>query len=101
MSQLLEAALAIEALAASADAERELRQAMTASDSLDDRFRLAQWCLLNQRWQETMDLCLEIIGRDRRFKDDAARKTMLAAFELCGDAQLVGSYRRRLSAGLY
>lgn len=101
VSQLLEAALAIEALAASADAERALRQAMTASDSLDDRYRLAQWCLLNQRWQETMDLCLEIIGRDRRFKDDAARKTMLAAFELCGDAQLVGSYRRRLSAGLY
>ena len=100
VSQLLEAALAIEALAASADAERALRQAMTASDSLDDRFRLAQWCLLNQRWQETMDLCLEIIGRDRRFKDDAARKTMLAAFELCGDAHLVGSYRRRLSAGL-
>jgi thioredoxin-like negative regulator of GroEL len=48
-----------------------------------------------------MDLCLEIIGRDRKFREDAARKVMLAAFELCGDPPLVGTYRRRLSAGLY
>lgn len=101
VAQLLDASLAIEALASAGEVEGELRQALTASDSLDDRYRLAQWCLLNQRWQESMDLCLEIIGRDRRFKDDAARKTMLAAFALCGDAQLVSSYRRRLSAGLY
>jgi len=101
VAQLLDASLAIQALASAGEVEGELRRALTASDSLDDRYRLAQWCLLNQRWQEAMDLCLEIIGRERRFKDDAARKAMLAAFELCGDAQLVGSYRRRLSAGLY
>ncbi len=101
IAQLLAAAQDLNALATSIEAENELRQALTASGSLDDRFRLAQWLLLHQRWQESMDLCLEIIGEDRKFRDDAARKTMLAAFELCGDAQLVGSYRRRLSAGLY
>ena len=78
-----------------------LRRALTASDSLETRLLLAQSLLLQGRWQDCMDLCLEIIGRDRKFREDAARKVMLAAFELCGDPPLVGTYRRRLSAGLY
>lgn len=101
IAQLLAAAHDLDTLATSVEAESTLRQALARTGSLDDRFRLAQWLLLHQRWQEAMDLCLEIIGQDRKYREDAARKAMLAAFELCGDTQLVGTYRRRLSAGLY
>ena len=48
-----------------------------------------------------MDELLVIAGRDRQFGDDIARRTMLAIFELCPDAALVSTYRRKLSASLY
>jgi len=101
VGQLLDAAQAIAALPEPGRAESELRRALVETNSLESQLLLAQWLLLNGQWQECMDKCLEIIGRDRKFRDDAARKTMLAAFELCGDPSLVGTYRRRLSAGLY
>ncbi len=101
VGQLLDAARAISALPESDRGESELQRALAASDSLENRLLLAQSLLLRGQWQACMDLCLEIIGRDRKFREDAARKVMLAAFELCGDPVLVGTYRRRLSAGLY
>jgi putative thioredoxin len=48
-----------------------------------------------------MDELLVIAGRDRAFGDDIARRTILAIFDLCPDAALVSSYRRKLSASLY
>lgn len=101
LAQCLDAARELAEMAHQPDGETRLRSAVASTDSLEDRFRLAQWLMLHNRWQDAMDQCLVIIGRDRRFRDDAARKTMLAIFELCGDAQLVGAYRRKLSAGLH
>jgi len=72
-----------------------------STDSAELRFRLAQALLTHSRWQEAMDQLLEVIRIERKFRDDAARKAMLAIFELCGDPQLVGVYRRKLSAGLF
>ena len=48
-----------------------------------------------------MDALLELVRLDRRFGEDAGRRGLLAAFELCEDAALVRDYRRRLSAGLF
>lgn len=45
-----------------------------------------------------MDELLEIIRRDRKFKDDAARKTLLTVFNLLGGkGDLVTEYRKRLA----
>jgi len=42
-----------------------------------------------------------VVERDRAFGDDAARRTMLAVFELAGqDPQLVSTFRRKLAAAL-
>jgi putative thioredoxin len=67
----------------------------------EPRFRLAQALVVHQSWQDAMDQLLEVIRIDRKYRDDAARKAILAIFELCGDPQLVGLYRRKLSAGLF
>jgi len=48
-----------------------------------------------------MDELLTIIRNDRSFGDDAARKGLLAVFELLGEEdELVATYRRRLSSAM-
>ena len=43
-----------------------------------------------------------LAGRDRKFGDDAGRRTMLEIFHLLGtDSELVGKYRRMLASALY
>lgn len=97
VGQLLSAAEAVGACS-----EADCRIAVeTSPGDLSARLKLAQRLLLDEQWQPAMDELLEIISRDRKFGNDLPRKVMLAVFELCGDAQLVGTYRRRLSAGLY
>jgi putative thioredoxin len=80
-----------------------VRQAQVAEqpDSAALRFDLAQAFADQGQWQAAMDQLLEVIRIERKFRDDAARKAMLAIFELCGDAALVSTYRRKLSASLY
>jgi putative thioredoxin len=65
------------------------------------RYRLAARYVLTDRLQEAMDELLYIIRNDRSFGDDAARKGLLAVFELLGEEdELVATYRRKLSAAM-
>ncbi len=81
--------------------ENELRMAV-AADPVDSsaRLTLADWLLERRRWAEAMDELLVVIGQDRAFGDDLARRTLLAAFDRCDDPALVAAYRRRLGATL-
>jgi putative thioredoxin len=84
------------------DGEDGLRKAVEQSpEDNDARLALAQWLMAQSRWAESLDELLVIAGRDRKFGDDIARRMMLAVFELCPNATLVASYRRKLSASLY
>jgi putative thioredoxin len=65
------------------------------------RYWLAARYVLTDRLQEAMDELLTIIQNDRSFGDDAARKGLLAVFELLGEENdLVATYRRRLSSAM-
>jgi len=65
------------------------------------RYRLAARYVLTDRLQEAMDELLAIIRNDRSFGDDAARKALLAVFELLGEEdELVATYRRKLSSAM-
>jgi putative thioredoxin len=98
IARLLDAA---EAAVAVTD-EGELRRAVAELPQDNARrLLLAQWLMTQSRWAEAMDELLLIAGRDRKFGDDIARRNILAIFELCPDAALVSSYRRKLSASLY
>ena len=49
-----------------------------------------------------MHQLLEIVRRDRRFRDDIARLKLLAVFEMAAEEQeLVAEYRSRLSSLLF
>jgi putative thioredoxin len=81
-----------------AELEQQLRDHPGDSQA---RYRLAARYVLAGRLQEAMDELLFIIQRDRSFGDDAARKGLLAVFELLDkEDELVPSYRRKLSAAM-
>jgi putative thioredoxin len=49
-----------------------------------------------------MDELLEIVRRDKDWRDREARKQLLALFSLAADApDLVSEYRRKLASALY
>lgn len=69
---------------------------------LDARLALARHHARTGDYAPALDQLLEIIRRDRKFGDDAGRRTMLEIFDLLGaDHELVGKYRRLLAAALY
>lgn len=70
-------------------------------NDLEARLKLANVLIASNRVAEGMDQLLEIVRRDRKFKDDIGRKTLLDVFNLLGGSgELVAEYRRRLSSAL-
>lgn len=79
-------------------------EAQVAQDpaNLEARLQLAQVHVARKRYREAFEHLLEIVKRDRRFKDDIGRKTMIEVFTLLGqDNELVTEYRRRLASAMY
>jgi len=67
----------------------------------ETRYRLAARYVLDGRLQEAMDELLFIVQNDRSFGDDAARKGLLAVFELLeNNDELLATYRRKLSSAM-
>lgn len=73
-----------------------------APQDLDARLQLAQRLVAAGRHEAGLDQYLELVRRDRRFRDDAGRKGMLQTFALLGqDHPLVPRYRKLLAATLH
>lgn len=75
----------------------------TDGDSeLDQAFRQASDAVLQENYETALQGFLSILTRDRRYKNDGARKAMLAVFDLLGDeSPLTREYRKRLTMSLY
>ena len=86
-----------------AESEASLAAAIAANENdLEARFRLANVLIAANRAAEGMDQLLEIVRRDRSFRDDIGRKTLLDVFNLLGgQGELVSEYRRKLSGLLH
>ena len=66
-------------------------------DDLEARYQLGAWYVLNNRMEKALDAFMQLLQRDRGFRDDAGRKGLLAVFELLeNQGDLVNSYRRKL-----
>lgn len=100
----LQARLKLAAAGAGADpAALAARIAANAGD-LDARLQLAHALALAQDYRPALEQLLEIVRRDRKWQDDAARKTLLDLFTLLGgDARyddLVREFRVQLARTL-
>jgi putative thioredoxin len=67
---------------------------------LSARLDLAEVHVAARAYAAALEQLLEIVKRDRTFRDDVGRRKMLAVFEMA-DADTVSDYRRRLSSALY
>jgi putative thioredoxin len=70
-------------------------------DDLEARFDLASALIARHKYAAALEHLLEIVKRDRTFREDIGRKTMLSVFDLAAhQPQLVSEWRRKLSAAL-
>lgn len=80
----------------------QLQQRLAANPGDSEaRYQLAMQCLAGGAYEEALETFLELMRRDRAYGEDAGRKGMLKAFELLGDHELVGRYRRKMAQVLY
>ena len=78
-----------------------LRSIEQDAGDLEARFQLANKLAQGQRLAEALDQLIEIIKRDKSFRDDAPRQTILKIFDLAGGkGELVSQYRSLLARAL-
>jgi len=71
-------------------------------DDHEARFALAQHHAGARRYREAMAALLEIVQRDKAWRDGEARKQLLNIFQLAAaQPELVSEYRRKLATALY
>ena len=93
--------LADGAAAAPSEAVLSERIAANAND-LEARLQLGHALVARKDYRAALEHLLHIVGRDRSFCDDIARKTMLKVFELLGsDDPLVPEFRRKLASAMH
>ena len=80
-----------------------MEAAITADpDNLEARYQLSARHVLDGEYEAAMDQLLELVRRDRGFRDDAGRKGMIEVFELLGNTgPLVKRYRRLMASALH
>ncbi|MCU0755481.1 MAG: thioredoxin [Xanthomonadales bacterium] len=62
---------------------------------------LGVFLILAGQEQAALDHFLTVMRLDRKYGDDLGRKSLIDAFRLVSDADLVGDYRRRMSSLLF
>jgi putative thioredoxin len=70
-------------------------------DDLEARHRLGVRLLLDGEAAKGLEQFLEILKRDRSFGDDLGRRSLIDAFRVIEDEDLVGQYRRRMASLLF
>jgi putative thioredoxin len=80
--------------------ELERKLAAAPADS-ETRLHLSARQVLSGQYEAAIQNLLEIVRRDRKFRDDAGRKTLLTVFQLLGNNhELVKKYRPLLASAL-
>jgi len=76
----------------------ELLSSIAANDDdLEARYGLCVRDAIEERFEEALELAMDILRRDREFRDQIGRKTMIRIFSLLGKGnELATQYRRRM-----
>ncbi len=98
-AEQVKARLTIDAAAEDApDLESARSEAEANPNDLAARYRLAEALAANNQHKEALEICLDLVERDRQGIGERAKETMLAIFKLLpSDSPLVPEYRRKLS----
>lgn len=73
-----------------------------AESPLDEQFLQAERLTLEGNYEAALEAFLAIVSRDRKYRNDGARKAMVSLFDLLGsDHALTKDYRRKLMSALY
>jgi putative thioredoxin len=73
------------------------REAAAAPDDLDIQYRLAVLKAVAGDYEAALDHAMGILQKDRKYRDDLGRTTMIRIFELLGKgSELASAYRRRM-----
>jgi putative thioredoxin len=87
---------------ADVDVDACRQAAASAPDDLQLRFTLAEALAGDGQYQEALDICLDLVERDRHGVGERARQVMVDIFRvLPHDSELVPEYRRKLAMLLY
>ncbi len=71
-------------------------------ENLEWSYQLAVCLIDSGEYEEALDLLLQIVKKDRRFRDEGGRKAMVQVFQIIGvRSPLADQYRNRLSSVLY
>ncbi|MBC8023275.1 MAG: tetratricopeptide repeat protein [Burkholderiales bacterium] len=82
--------------------EQLVRRIHLDRNDLTARIALAELLISRRDFAPAMHQLLEVVKRDRTFRDDVARRKLLAVFEMAAShPELVAEYRSRLSSLLF
>lgn len=71
-------------------------------NELDELYFKGVHCATREDYEAALQAFLELVARDRKYRNDAGRKSMLALFNLLGDDHpLTATYRKKLMQTLY
>ena len=101
--QTVDSKLALASASAAAPDAATLQARIAANPGdLEARLALANAAVAKQDYATALDALLEIVRRDRAFKDDIGRRTIVQIFNVLGPQHpLVPEYRRRLASAMY
>ncbi|MEM9449097.1 MAG: tetratricopeptide repeat protein [Cyanobacteria bacterium P01_E01_bin.6] len=81
---------------------KRICQDVVLETELDQSFVQGAKLALQQDFETSLMMLLEVVTRDRNYRDDAARKAMLTVFSMLGDDHpLTRHYRKQLMLILY
>ncbi len=83
------------------DIDKLRRRVDTEGGDLDARWELGVAFAADGHYEEALEQWLEVVIRDRDFRDDVGRKTMLRVFKLLDDEEERRQWQRRLGQAMY